>query len=53
MDMAAIKAYSSVIADAAEDSTPAVAVEYHETIPNEEREKKADPFVGDPMSSMI
>ena len=53
MDMAAIKAYSSVIADAAEDSTPAVAVVYHETIPAEEKQQKADPFVGDPMASMI
>ena len=53
MDMAAIKAYSSVIADAAEDSTPAVAVVYHETIPAEENQKKADPFNGDPMASMI
>ena len=53
MDMAAIKAYSSVIADAAEDSTPAVAVVYHETIPAEESQKKADPFNGDPMASMI
>ena len=53
MDMAAIKAYSSVIADAAEDSTPAVAVVYHETIPAEEKQQKADPFVGDPIASMI
>ena len=30
MDNAAIKAYSSVIADAAEDSEPANPVEYHE-----------------------
>ena len=53
MDMAAIKAYSSVIADAAEDSTPAVAVVYHETIQPEEKQQKADIFVGDPMASMI
>jgi len=32
MDAAAIKAYSSVIADAAEDSEPQVPVQYHETI---------------------
>jgi hypothetical protein len=29
MDAAAIKAYSSVIADAAEDSEPSTPVEYH------------------------
>ena len=32
MDSAAIKAYSSVIADAAEDSEPAVPVLYSQTI---------------------
>jgi len=32
MDSAAIKAYSSVIADAAEDSEPATPVVYTETI---------------------
>ena len=53
MDMAAIKAYSSVIADAAEDSTPAVAVVYHETMQAEDRPQKTEPFVGDPMASMI
>ena len=52
MDAAAIKAYSSVIADAAEDSEPSVPVQYHETI-QEEPKQKADPFVGDPMASMI
>ena len=35
MDAAAIKAYSSVIADAAEDSEPAQAVVYTKTIPDE------------------
>ena len=36
MDQAAIKAYSSVIADAAEDSEPATPVVYSATIPDEE-----------------
>ena len=36
MDTAAIKAYSSVIADAAEDSEPAVPVQYSEVIHEEE-----------------
>jgi hypothetical protein len=36
MDAAAIKAYSSVIADAAVDSEPSVPVQYHETITEED-----------------
>jgi hypothetical protein len=36
MDQAAIKAYSSVIADAAEDSEPATPVVYSAVIPDEE-----------------
>lgn len=35
MDAAAIKAYSSVIADAAEDSEPSAPVVYTKTIPDE------------------
>ena len=38
MDQAAIKAYSSVIADAAEDSEPSAPVQYSVVIP-EEKEK--------------
>ena len=52
MDAAAIKAYSSVIADAAEDSEPQVPVQYHETIV-EEKQPKSDILSGDPMASMI
>ena len=52
MDAAAIKAYSSVIADAAEDSEPQVPVQYHETITEEPKQNK-DVFNGDPMASMI
>ena len=55
MDHAAIKAYSSVIADAAEDSEPAVPVEYRE-MPrdDEEQQKSAHAELGaDPFGSMI
>ena len=51
MDAAAIKAYSSVIADAAEDSEPAKPVIYTETM---QEEKKQPENIGlDPMGSMI
>ena len=51
MDAAAIKAYSSVIADAAEDSEPTVPIEYSETMKEEDRTHEA---IGvDPMGSMI
>ena len=55
MDNAAIKAYSSVIADAAEDSEPQNAVVYSQTMPDEEKEeKKHSSTLGlDPMGSMI
>ena len=55
MDNAAIKAYSSVIADAAEDSEPQTPVTYSQTIPDEERtEKQHTAVLGlDPMGSMI
>ena len=52
MDNAAIKAYSSVIADAAEDSEPAVPVQYTEVIAQEEAPRHAD-YNPDPMGSMI
>merc|ERR1712127_1021168 len=41
MDAAAIKAYSSVIADAAEDSEPQVPVQYHETMTEEPAPKNS------------
>ena len=45
MDQAAIKAYSSVIADAAEDSEPQTPVQYHQVITEEEKPaQKAEPF---------
>lgn len=55
MDNAAIKAYSSVIADAAEDSEPQTPVTYSQTIPDEVAEdKKHNAVLGlDPMGSMI
>merc|ERR1711865_932001 len=53
MDNAAIKAYSSVIADAAEDSEPQQAVVYSQTIPDEERVEKKATLGLDPMGSMI
>ena len=52
MDSAAIKAYSSVIADAAEDSEPQTPVEYHAVI-TEEDKPKHEVFSSDPMGSMI
>ena len=39
MDQAAIKAYSSVIADAAEDSEPSQPVQYSAVVPDEEVKK--------------
>jgi hypothetical protein len=56
MDAAAIKAYSSVIADAAEDSEPAVPVQYNAVDENGEtvRGPEAQKLIGaDPMGSMI
>jgi hypothetical protein len=53
MDNAAIKAYSSVIADAAEDSEPQNAVVYSQTIPDEEHVEKRATLGLDPMGSMI
>ena len=53
MDQAAIKAYSSVIADAAEDSEPQNPVQYHVVQQDDEKEKKPEPFQTDPMGSMI
>merc|ERR1711988_1476445 len=53
MDAAAIKAYSSVIADAAVDSEPSVPVQYHEVITEDDRKQKAEPLTVDPMGSMI
>jgi len=52
MDTAAIKAYSSVIADAAEDSEPATPVEYKAIVTEDERPHQ-DIFSSDPMGSMI
>jgi len=55
MDAAAIKAYSSVIADAAEDSEPSVPVQYT-AVDSEEHETHHDSekMIGtDPMGSMI
>ena len=52
MDHAAIKAYSSVIADAAEDSEPAQAVVYHEIKEEPKKEPKVD-NLGDVFGSMI
>ena len=53
MDAAAIKAYSSVIADAAEDSEPQKAVIYSQTIPDEENAPRREAVGVDPMGSMI
>ena len=53
MDSAAIKAYSSVIADAAEDSEPAVPVQYSQTIEEEAPRQSHMDFNPDPMGSMI
>merc|ERR1712167_479306 len=51
MDAAAIKAYSSVIADAAEESEPQEKVIYTETM--QEEEPAAEPVGIDPMGSML
>ena len=51
MDAAAIKAYSSVIADAAEESEPTEHVVYTETM--KEERPAAEPVGIDPMGSMI
>ena len=49
-----MKAYSSVIADAAEDSEPAAPVVYTKTIPDEPQSAvQAEPIDFDPMGSMI
>lgn len=53
MDAAAIKAYSSVIADAAEDSEPATPVEYHAVIQEDEKKSHNEVMSSDPMGSMI
>ena len=53
MDAAAIKAYSSVIADAAEDSEPAQPVVYSETMQEEDHHETREPTGVDPMGSMI
>ena len=53
MDNAAIKAYSSVIADAAEDSEPQHAVVYTQTIPDDDAQPKHENVGLDPMGSMI
>jgi hypothetical protein len=55
MDAAAIKAYSSVIADAAEDSEPAEPVQYSTVVAEDEvSHRKDDQLLGsDPMGSMI
>merc|ERR1712046_35258 len=53
MDAAAIKAYSSVIADAAEDSEPQQAVVYTKTIPDEPKSQAPAALDLDPMGSMI
>jgi len=56
MDAAAIKAYSSVIADAAEDSEPQTPVVYHQVMQMDDAPKKSaaqDVYNPDPMGSMI
>jgi hypothetical protein len=53
MDAAAIKAYSSVIADAAEDSEPSVPVQYSQAMEAEEPVRRAELTGVDPMGSMI
>ena len=53
MDSAAIKAYSSVIADAAEDSEPQQAVIYTETMQEEPAQRSNFATGVDPMGSMI
>ena len=53
MDHAAIKAYSSVIADAAEDSEPAQAVIYHEMKDEEPTKRQPTIETADVFGSMI
>ena len=54
MDAAAIRAYSSVIADAAEDSEPQQPVVYTKTIQEEPKQQAAPESLDfDPMGSMI
>ena len=53
MDNAAIKAYSSVIADAAEDSEPATPVQYTEVLSEDEAKPRHEVLGMDPMGSMI
>jgi len=53
MDAAAIKAYSSVIADAAEDSEPAVPVQYSQVISDEEARRDDHLLGSDPIGSMV
>ena len=53
MDAAAIKAYSSVIADAAEDSEPAVPVQYSQVISDEEIRHEHEILGSDPIGSMV
>lgn len=56
MDAAAIKAYSSVIADAAEDSEPSVPVQYSQVISEDEaapRHENHDLLGTDPIGSMV
>ena len=53
MDAAAIKAYSSVIADAAEDSEPQTPVQYSAVVPDEEKKAPVQSLSQDPMGSMI
>ena len=55
MDAAAIRAYSSVIADAAVDSEPSVPVQYHEVMTEDEHRQTKEPAMssGDSLGSMI
>lgn len=53
MDQAAIKAYSSVIADAAEDSEPQTPVVYKKVVEEEKKEQHSEGLNFDPMGSMI
>ena len=53
MDTAAIKAYSSVIADAAEDSEPQTPVQYEAVVQEEEARPRHEVLGMDPMGSMI
>jgi hypothetical protein len=55
MDQAAIKAYSSVIADAAEDSEPSAPVVYKAVAVDEDKKQApaTNSYNPDPMGSMI